>query len=92
MSSIEEHREDCRRELGEDFKHVHEWLDALFSALGPKHRSARHHAGGVEQVRKMWGDRAALAAGIHIRKDCGGDIPTEKQAQMWSMFGPPGVP
>jgi len=92
MASLDEHCADCRRELGEDFKHVHEWLDALFSALGPKHRSARHHSGGVEQVRKLWGDRAALAAEIHIRKDCGGKVPTEQQAQMWSMFGPPGVP
>jgi hypothetical protein len=39
----------------------------------------------------MWDDRAALAAKIRIRKDCGGEIPTEKQAQMWSMFGPPSV-
>jgi len=36
----------------------------------------------------MWGDRAALAAEIHIRRDCGGKIPTEQQAQLWSMFGP----
>ena len=88
MAAIEEHCADCRRELGDEFKHVHEWLDALFPALGPKHRSARHHVGGVEQVRKMWGDRAALAAEIHICKDCGGQVPTETQAQMWSLFGP----
>ncbi len=87
MASIQEHCEDCRRELGEDFRQVHEWMDALFSALGPKHRNARHHAGGVEQVRRMWGDRAARAAEIHICRDCGGQVPTEKQAQMWSMFG-----
>lgn len=52
MASLKEHCEDCSRELGEDFKHVHEWLDALFKVLGPKHRSARHHAGGVAEVRK----------------------------------------
>lgn len=91
MASLEEHYADCRKALGEDFAHVHKWLDALFKVLGPKHRSGRHHRGGVEQVRKMWGDRAALAAEIHIKKDCGGNIPDEQQAQMWSMFGTPGT-
>ena len=89
MASLNEHCADCRRELGEDFKHVHVWMDALFKVLGPKHRSARHHMGGVEQVRKMWGDRAARAAEIHISKDCGGSVPTEREAQLWNLFGPP---
>ena len=89
MASLKEHGEDCRRELGDDFKHVHEWLDALFKVLGPKHRSARHHTGGVAEVRKMWGDRAARAAEIHISKDYGGSVPSEKEAQLWSLSGPP---
>ena len=88
MASKKEHGEDCARELGEDFHLVHQWLDELYPVLGPKHRSARHHTGGVEQVRKMWGDRAALAAEIHIRKDCGGKIPAEKNAQVASLWGP----
>ena len=85
MASLAEHCADCRVELGEDFRHVHEWLDALFKTLGPKHRGARHHAGGVEQVRKMWGDRAAQAAEIHIRRDCG-VVPSQQDAQMVSLF------
>ncbi len=89
MASSEEHCADCCRELGEEFDHVHEWLDALFKVLGSKHRSARHHKGGVEQVRIMWGDQAARAAEIHIRKDCGGSVPTERNTQLWSLFGPP---
>lgn len=99
MSSHSQHCADCRRELGEPFEQVHEWLDALFKVLRQKHRSARHHAGGVEQVRKMWGDppslrsfggtcRAARAAEIHIMRDCGGVVPSEKDAQMVSMYGP----
>ena len=87
MASFEQHCSDCRRELGETFAYVHQWLDALFKVLGPKHRSVRHHAGGVEQVRKMWGDRAASAAEIHIKRDYGGDVPSEKDAQMAVMFG-----
>ena len=92
MASFEEHCADCRQELGEDFPQVHKWLDALFRILGPKHRSARHHTDGVEQVRKMWGDRAAQAAEIHIRRDCGGKVPSAKDAQMISLFGPDAVP
>ncbi|MEI6149020.1 MAG: hypothetical protein WCS01_07985 [bacterium] len=88
MASRSDHCADCCRELGEPFDHVHEWLDALFKVLHQKHRSARHHAGGVEQVRKMWGDGAARAAEIHIMRDCGGVVPSEKDAQMVSMCGP----
>jgi hypothetical protein len=53
----------------------------------PSARTARHHAGGVEQVRKMWGARAARAAEIHVMCDCGGVVPSEKDAQMVSRFG-----
>ena len=87
MASFQEHCADCQRELGAEFQQVHKWLDALFPILGPKHRSARHHTGGIEQVRKMWGDQAAMAAELHIMKDCGGKVPAEKDAQMASLFG-----
>ena len=40
----------------------------------------------VEQVQKMWGDRAALAAEIHIKRDCG-VVPSEQDAQMVALFG-----
>lgn len=86
MASLEEHCKDCELELGEKFEEVHLWLDELFSKLGPKHRDARHHQGGVEIVRKKWGDKAARAAEIHIIKDCK-KVPTVKEAQMWSLFG-----
>ncbi len=84
MASITEHCADCRRELGEDFRHVHEWMDAFYKTLGRKHRSVRHHSGGVEQVRKLWGDRAAQAAEIHILKDCG-VVPSEQDVKMATL-------
>lgn len=91
MASFEEHCADCRHALGEDFPQVHHWLDALYKVMGPKHRSARHHTDGVEQVRKMWGDRAARAAEIHIVRDCG-KVPSASHAQLLSLFGPDAVP
>lgn len=90
MAKFEEHCADCVRELGEPFEEVHQWLDGLFKVLRYKHRSARHHTQGVEAVRAMFGDRAAKAAEIHIRRDYNGGLPTPTQAQMWSMCGPPG--
>lgn len=90
MAEFKEHCEDCIRELGEPFEEVHKWLDALFRVLKYKHRSARHHTKGVEAIRAMYGNRAALAAEIHIKKDYGGKVPTPNESQTWSLMGPPG--
>lgn len=87
MALKEEHCKDCIRELGEPFEFVHDWLDELFPQLGPKHRSARHHVAGVEQVRLKWGDRAAKAAEIHIRKDFYGQVPTMEEVHLWTILG-----
>ena len=76
MASLEEHRADCVEQLGEPFTQVHQWLDELQADYGPMHRPFRHQTEGVERVRSRWGDRAASAAEIHIRRDCGGGIPT----------------
>jgi len=91
MASCEEHCRDCVEKLGEPFREVHLWLDGLFDRFGTAHRPLRHHRGGVEEVRKMWGDRAALAAEIHIRRDCYGEVPTEEEAQLQMIVGVPDV-
>jgi len=75
MAKWEEHCEDCDRELGERFEEVNSWLDELFEFVGSDHRDIRHNEKGVEKVREMWGDRAAQAAEIHIRRDEHGGIP-----------------
>jgi len=76
------------RVLGREYRHVHRWLDELFATLGPAHRSVRHHTGGVEEVRRRWGDEAARAAEIHIRKDCFGQLLTEQEARRQDPFAP----
>ena len=75
MARYKEHCADCKAELGNDWSVVHRWLDELYKYFGEKHRSFRHHRGGVEVVRKKWGDEAAKAAEIHIRKDFFGRVP-----------------
>lgn len=72
MAHLYEHCYDCERWLGREWKEVHLWLDALFAEYGTAHRCHRHHVEGVEEVRQQWGDEAALAAKIHVIKDCWG--------------------
>lgn len=64
----------CRRALetfGEDFDHVHAWLDELFRlpGFGARHRAVRHNWKGIERVREKWGDTAAEVAKQHIIDD-----------------------
>ena len=92
MADFKTHCNDCKIALGKDYAVVHRWLDALWPKLGPKHRSARHHDVGVEQVRQMWGDEAAKAAEIHIRKDFLGHLPTVQESQEWTIYGQIVVP
>jgi len=44
MSSRNEHCAAGRRELGGPSEQIRTWPDYLCKVLGPKHRSARHHA------------------------------------------------
>jgi hypothetical protein len=71
MPLFEEHCKRCKEILGEEFSEVHKWLDNFYGKppYGSKHRCLRHHKDGIEEVRKLWGDRAAQAAKIHIRQD-----------------------
>lgn len=74
MAELKTHCEDCLVALGEEFRHVHEWLDELFKYVGSDHRDYRHNLQGIEEVRRRWGDRAARAAEIHLRRDKGEGI------------------
>jgi hypothetical protein len=74
MADLKTHCQDCLKELGEDFRHVHEWLDELFKYAGVEHRDYRHNQKGVGEVRRRWGDKAAKAAEIHLRRDAEGSI------------------
>ena len=86
MASREDHCQDCERELGEAFEQVHEWLDELQPEYGPVHRVFRHHTDGIARVRGRWGERAAQAAEIHIRRDTGGKIPTPRELrEYWGI-------
>lgn len=86
MATFEEHCQDCQDQLGERFEAVHRWLDELQADYGAMHRPFRHNTEAVEQIRRRWGDSAALAAQIHIRRDTGGTIPTKQQLrEYWGI-------
>lgn len=88
MASFHEHCKDCIRELGRPFPEVHRWLDELFPVLGfsVKHREARHHMDGIEDVRRKWGDSAAEAARVHIARDFDGWVPKDSlEVQKWRI-------
>lgn len=94
MASFEEHCQRCEEILGEPFPRVHLWLDEFFmkSPWGTRHRHLRHHRKGIEEVRRLWGDRAALAAEIHIRQDLEmegwpGDRPIPKDGEEFRKAG-----
>jgi hypothetical protein len=71
MAYFEQHCKDCMDQLGEPFENVNLWLDEYYAKFGSSHREIRHNELGVEKVRDMWGDKAALAAEIHIKRDEG---------------------
>jgi hypothetical protein len=56
--------------LGESFENVNIWMDEYFAQYGPTHRRFRHHREGIEQARELFGEQGAVAAAIHILRDC----------------------
>ena len=71
MPSLTEHCAETIVVLGKLFEEVHRWLDE-FAGQPPyemRHSKLRHHLAGIKQVRKVWGDRAAEAARLHIMAD-----------------------
>lgn len=70
MASLQHHIDDCIKFLGEPFDNVNRWIDELFRQYGPTHRRFRHHREGIEEARHLFGDRGALAAAVHVLRDC----------------------
>ena len=88
MAHWKEHCKDCvEAGLSRDWDVVHHWLDEYAKIYWPwkGHRIHRHHKEGIEEVRAKWGDEAAKAAEIHIRKDFDGYLPSKKEVEI--MFG-----
>ncbi len=57
--------------FGKPFKEVHLWLDEFAGTpeYGMRHRKKRHHAAGLEEVRRLFGEEAVAPARQHIIAD-----------------------
>ena len=63
-----QHCKECLKKMGNDWDCVHAWLDEPAKKYWPwkGHRQIRHHDEGVREVKRMWGEEAAIAAEMHI--------------------------
>lgn len=69
---VSEHAARSLEKYGDEARHVHEWLDALWPAFSDVwHRDVRHNVEGVEYIADKWGYEAKLIAIQHIEDDCG---------------------
>jgi hypothetical protein len=75
MPDLKAHCADCQRRFGQDFAHIHNWLDEyarIYTVNGMtsmRHWLHRHTTEGLEEVRKLWGDDGVKAATAHILLD-----------------------
>lgn len=71
MPKLEFHCKESLLLLGKEHEEVHNWLDAFAGApeYGFRHRHKRHHLAGIDEVARLFGDQAALAARQHIIAD-----------------------
>lgn len=62
MPSFQPHCAEALEAFGQPFEAVQLWLDEFAARLpfGMRHRRVRHHLAGIEEVRKLWGDQAAV--------------------------------
>jgi len=66
-----EHEQDCIKELGAPFSEVHSFLDQFAQkySLGVVHRMVLHHGLGIALVGLLMGDKARIAARLHVLAD-----------------------
>lgn len=64
-----QHERHTTLTLGQPFPEVHKYLDEFHDTIGAKHRSRRHHSGGVIVCIAKWGMLAGAAACLHIWAD-----------------------
>lgn len=68
---FEDHCEESIMLFDNSYVQVHQWLDEFAGkpGIGMKHRCFRHHEAGIQHIKEMWGEQAALAARRHIISD-----------------------
>lgn len=67
--TFEEHCEQSIEYFGEPFQGVHQWLDEFSGKTTFRHRRLRHHEQGIQEIIKMFGEKAGRVARLHIISD-----------------------
>lgn len=84
------HAESSARRFGGvagDYQAIHDWLDATKETFCDcRHRALRHHAQGVFEAERVFGNAVRNSVGVlipvryiaeqHIKEDCGGIVPS----------------
>lgn len=81
MAPLHQHNADCTKFLGQSHEKVNVWMDEYFATLGPFHRKMRHHQEGIDEARALFGHEGAVAAAIHVLRDCR-QIPRQKDYRL----------
>lgn len=84
------HAENSARKYGgkaEDYLEIHKWFDATKETFCDfRHRALRHHAQGIFEAERVFGESITNSDGKkipvryigeqHVKEDCGGRIPS----------------
>ena len=71
MPSLWVHCAISRERTGDNYKELHEWIDAPHKEKGINHRTERHSFNLKERnfIKKTWGDKAVTEWLFHIAID-----------------------
>jgi hypothetical protein len=71
MPSLEQHCRESVEAFGKRYEEVHRWLDEYAGApgIGMRHRAKRHHAEGIEECVRRFGEEVREVARQHIISD-----------------------
>jgi hypothetical protein len=69
MPNNKQHCRISKKETGEEFSELHEWMDAPQKELGISHRTERHDTSHIPFVKKKWGAEGVREFLRHIEED-----------------------
>ena len=71
MPDVETHCAISKERTGEEFRKLHEWIDAPRKELGFNHRIERHafHEGYKDYIEKEWGKKGVVEWLFHLSLD-----------------------
>ena len=84
LATFNAHCLDCERLLGSRHENVNYWMDELYKQHKANHRRFRHCWAGVREAKRLFGEAGALAAIVHIVRDCGA-VPRQRDYDVQNL-------